>query len=223
VLSFNDDQSFNLKGESQKSVIADSTKKKSIWKAAAMSLVLPGAGQQYLGKRTKAKVFLGIDIAAWAGFVGYKVYSHMKKDDLIRYAGDHAGAQLAGKDDAFLDLVGFYSSTRAYNADGRVGDPERPYYDESPAYHWQWASDSERTIYRSLKNSSREANRRAQFMVGLAVVNRIISTIDAVRDARRRERSLDASLDPPKPHRVQFAVDPYDRHTQLKLTVFTGW
>ncbi len=223
VFSLKDDQSFNLKGETKKPDVGDPAKKKSMWKAAGLSFVLPGAGQYYLGRKSKAKVFLGIDVAAWAGFVGYKVYSHWKKDDLINYASTHASAQLAGKSDEYLDLVGFYSSTRQYNAEGRVGDRERPYYDESSEYYWQWASDSERTVYRSLKNASREANRRAQFMIGLAVVNRIISTIDAIRDARRQERSLDAALEPSKPKKVQLAIDPYDSHTQIRLTLFTGW
>ena len=41
-----------------------------------------------------------------------------------------------------------------------------------------------------MKNSSREAFRRANFLVGLAVVNRIVSIIDAVRDAKRTNSEI---------------------------------
>ncbi len=218
-----DDFSLTKQSPAPKSVVDSTPRKKSMWKAAALSLAIPGAGQFYLGKRDKAKVFVAVETAAWAGFIGFKVYSHWKKNDLINYAREHAGADLSGRNDEYLDLVGFYISTREYNALGRVSDPERPYLDESPANYWEWQTDKERAVYRNLKNGSREANRRATFMIGIAVVNRIISTIDAIRDARRMERSLDDSFSHTTAKRVQFALDPYDSHSQLKLTIMTGW
>ncbi len=223
ILAGKDDFSLTKQTPAPKSAIDSTPRKKSMWKAAALSLAVPGAGQFYLGRRDKAKVFVAVETAAWAGFIGFKVYSHWKKNDLIHYAHEHAGADLAGRNDEYLDLVGFYVSTREYNALGRVSDPERPYLDESPANYWEWQTDKERAVYRNLKNGSREANRRATFMIGIAVVNRIISTIDAIRDARRMERSLDDSFSQTKAKRVQFALDPYDSRTQLKLTVLTGW
>lgn len=198
-------------------------RKKSMWKAAALSLALPGAGEYYLGNKRKAKAFFAVEAATWTGFAAFKIYSHWKKDDLIKYAREHAGADLVGRNEEYLDLVGFYTSTREYNTLGRVGDPERPYLDESPTNYWQWQSEDERSVYRNLKNRSREANRRSQFMIGLAVLNRIVSVIDAVRDARRQERALDDSFSVSEPKRVQFSLDPTDDRHQLKLKILTGW
>ncbi len=223
IFAGKDDFSLTKQTPAPKSVVDSTPRKKSMWKAAALSLAIPGAGQFYLGKRDKAKIYVAVETAAWAGFIGFKVYSHWKKNDLIKYAREHAGADLAGRNDEFLDLVGFYVSTREYNALGRVSDPERPYFDESPANYWEWQTGKERAVYRDLKNGSREANRRAEFMVGLAVVNRILSTIDAIRDARRMERSLDDSFSQAKQKRVLLAFDPYDSQRQLKLTILTGW
>jgi hypothetical protein len=199
------------------------TRRKSMWTAAALSLAIPGAGEYYLGNKRKAKAFFAVEAAAWTGFVAFKIYSHWKKDDLINYAHEHAGADLTGRDDEYLDLVGFYTSTREYNTLGRVSDPDRPYLDESPINYWQWQSEDDRSVYRGLKNRSREANRRSQFLIGLAVINRIVSVIDAVRDARRQERSLDDSFTVSEPKRVQFSIDPTDTRHQLKLKILTGW
>ena len=194
-----------------------------MWKAAALSLAVPGAGQYYLNHRKKAKVFFAVEAAAWTGFAAFKIYSHWKKDDLIHYAHEHAGASLDGKSDDFLDLVGFYSSIREYNTLGRVSDPQRPYLFENSADYWQWQSLDEQSVYRNLKNRSREANRRSEFMIGLAVVNRIVSVIDAIRTARRQERALDDAFSEAKTSRIRFSVDPMSQHQQMKLIILTDW
>lgn len=194
-----------------------------MWKAAALSLAIPGAGEYYLGHKNKAKAFFAVEAAAWTGFAAFKIYSHWKKDDLIHYARDHAGANLDGRDDEFLDLVGFYTSVREYNTLGRVSDPERPYLDESSADYWDWQSEEDRAVYRNLKNRSREANRRSEFMIGLAVVNRIVSVIDAVRDARRQERTIDDTFSSDDKSRVKLTFDPMSPRRQMKLTIMTNW
>jgi hypothetical protein len=197
--------------------------RKSMWKAAALSLAIPGAGEYYLGHKKKAKTFFAVEATAWTGFAAFKIYSHWKKDDLIHYAHEHAGANLDDRNDEFLDLVGFYTSIREYNTLGRVFDPERPYLDESSTNYWDWQSEADRAVYRNLKNRSREANRRSQFMIGLAVVNRIVSVIDAVRDARRQERTIDDTFSSADKSRVKLAFDPMSERRQMKLTIMTNW
>ena len=102
-----------------------------------------------------------------------------------------------------------------------VGDPDRPYLEDTPENHWLWLSDSDREAYRDLKNSSREAYRRSDFMIGVAVVNRIISVIDAVRDAKRANRRLDDSFTNSDGFNYRFSIDPLDPDTQVTLTIYT--
>lgn len=197
--------------------------RKSMWKAALLSAAMPGAGEYYLGHKSKARVFFAAEAVSWAGFTAYKIYSHWKKDDLIRFANERANASLDGKSDDFLDLVGYYTSVRDYNRFGRVFDPERPYFDENSSDYWQWQSDRDRQAYRSLKNASREANRRSKFMIGAAIINRIVSVIDAVRDARRQDRKIEDSFSSTEQPRVRFSFDPMSSRHQINLTLLTNW
>ncbi|HWR84133.1 MAG TPA: hypothetical protein VN285_12600 [Candidatus Deferrimicrobium sp.] len=191
---------------------------KSVVGAAWRSAVLPGWGEFYVGHKRKARVFFTVEGLAWIGFFGFRTYGNWKEDDFIRFAAQRAGADLDGKDDWFLDVVGFYDDIDDYNALGRAYDPERPYLEDNATYHWRWQQPADRDIYRNLKNQSREAFRRANFMIGLALVNRVVSVIDAVRDARRSRRTLDDSFDDPQKSRWRFRVDPFSRDRQLILT-----
>jgi hypothetical protein len=197
--------------------------RKSMWKAAGLSALIPGAGQYYLGHRQTARVFFGVEAASWVGFASFQIYSHWKKDDLIRFARERANARLDGKSDEFLDLVGFYPSTRDYNTLGRAFDRERPYFDDSPDNHWQWQTDQDRQAYRNLKNRSREAHRRAQFMLGAAVINRIISVVDAVRSARHQARKIDDTFSSVDKSRVHLTFDPISTRQQVRLSITTDW
>jgi len=195
------------------------TGRKSVVKAALLSALLPGAGEYYLGNRGKARYFFTVEAISWAACIAYRTYGHWKRDDYIRYAKTHANANLEGKSEAYRDLVGFYTSIDDYNSLGRVYDPERPYLYDTPDNHWRWQSGADQATYRNLKNHSREAYRRAKFMVGIAVANRIISVLDAIRDTRRANRSLDDSYAQEKPFQIQFGS--FDDGAQVQLALRT--
>ncbi|MEW5994150.1 MAG: hypothetical protein AB1744_07115, partial [Candidatus Zixiibacteriota bacterium] len=195
---------------------------KSVFQAGLYSFLLPGMGEYYVGHRRKAQVFWTAEALTWIGFIGFRTYGNWKNDDLIDFAAARAGADLEGKDDFFLDMVGFYDDIDQYNALGRATDPERPYYQDTPEYHWRWQSRDDREIYRHLKNRSREAYRRADFMIGLAIVNRVVSVIDAVRDARRTQRRMKSEFGDTGGRRLKIDVDPFDTHRQVRVTLFTN-
>jgi hypothetical protein len=158
--------------------------RKSMWRAAAYSALLPGLGEYYVGNRRKARYFFAAETVSWVGFFAFRTYGSWKKDDYIDFAREKAGAQLEGKSDEFNDWVGFYNDIDQFNTLGRVADRDRPYLEDTPENHWRWQSLEDRMAYRNLKNRSREAYRRADFMIGVMVLSRIISIIDAVHDAR---------------------------------------
>ena len=158
--------------------------RKSAWRAAAYSALLPGLGEYYVGSRKKARYFFAAEAVSWIGFFAFRTYGSWKKDDYIAFAHEKADAELSGKSDEFHDWVGFYNDIDQFNALGRVSDRDRPYLQDTPENHWRWQSTADRMAYRDLKNSSREAYRRADFMIGVMVLSRIVSIIDAVHDAR---------------------------------------
>jgi len=195
--------------------------KKSTAKAAIYSAILPGWGEYYVGHKSKARFFFTVEALSWISYAAFTTYGHWKKDDLIRFANEHAGADLWGKDDDFLDMVGFYDDIYEYNSLGRAFDPHRTYLEDNTTNHWRWQSLNDQRIYRHLKNQSREAFRKADFMIGLAILNRVVSVIDAVRDARRSQRTLDDSFGIAKNIRYRFEVNPFSDFRQVSFTVFT--
>ncbi len=196
---------------------------KSVLKAGLLSALVPGGGQYYLGRRRTAKFFFAAEAATWVAYVSFHTYGNWKKADYIGYAAEHAHAQLAGKSENFLNWVGFYDNLREFNTMGRVSDPDRPYLENTPTNHWEWQSESERRMYRDLRNGSKESYRRADFMIVAAVVDRIISIVDAVRSASRMSREIEGDeFSMQSNRRFKFAVDPLASR-QVCLTVYPGF
>lgn len=223
ALAYADDDEFgevNKKTDPSTSTNQPVTGKKSLPKAILLSALVPGAGEWYVGSRTKAKAFFGVEAAIWVGYASFSVYKNWKYDDMIRFGDEFANAQLAGRDDAFLDLVGFYGSIDDYNSLGRATDPERPYLADTPENHWRWQTESAQSSFRQIKNSYREAKRRSDFMLGLAIVNRIVSIVDAVRDVHRHNAQIANDFSSTDGYKFQFSIHP-ESNTQLQLTILT--
>ncbi len=193
----------------------------SLLKAGIYSALLPGMGEYYVGHRSKARIFFAVEAATWISFFTYHYYGNWKEDDLINFAATHASANLEGKSKEFQDWVGFYADIDQFNSLGRVQDPERPYLVDNVENHWRWQTSDEQAAYRDLKNRSRDAFRRRDFMIGLAIVNRVVSIIDAVRDAKRSRRVIkdsEFSLVQGLNYRVE--IDPLDVERPLSMSLY---
>jgi hypothetical protein len=197
--------------------------RKSLGKAILYSALLPGAGEWYVGHKTKAKYFMAAEAGIWIGFTSFVIYKNWKREDMIQYANQHANAQLEGRDDEFLDLVGFYESIDEYNTLGRATDPQRPFLADTPENHWRWDSEGSIEAFKYIKNSYRESKRRSQFMLGLAVVNRVISIVDAIRDVKRHNAGIGqekSEFSKADSYKLQFSIHP-ESDTQVRLTLLT--
>ena len=197
---------------------------KSIFKAALFSSLVPGAGQYYLGKRRTARYFFAAEALTWLGYLSFRTYGNWRQDDYIAYAATYANADLAGKSDDHLTWVGFYGSIREFNSFGRAWDPERAYLEDTPENHWEWQSDDDRQTYRDLRNRSLEAYRRSDFMIGVAILDRVVSVIDAVRSAHKLNRRIDMdSSDRGQGRSFKLAVNPFSSRRQVCLTFYPGF
>ncbi|MEW5924182.1 MAG: hypothetical protein AB1746_09355 [Candidatus Zixiibacteriota bacterium] len=168
---------------------APDQKKISKSKAVFLSLLMPGAGHFYLDEKGRGEVFVGTEIVSWAGAAAFQIYGKWKEDDYIDYAVKHAGIDPAGKSEDFYKNLTFYDSRMDYNTAGRVIDPGDPYYPNTSAYYWDWENDASRSFYRGMRNDSETAFRNRDFMIGVAIFNRIIAGIDAFRLARKKIHS----------------------------------
>lgn len=205
----------------QNSVLAPAPHKVSMLKAGIYSALIPGLGEYYVGHRAKARIFFAVEAATWVSFFTFHIYGNWKEDDFIQFAAENANANLENKSDEFTDWVGFYDDIDQFNSLGRVQDPERPYLVDNAENHWRWQSAEAQSTYRHLKNRSREAYRHRDFMVGLAVVNRIVSIIDAVRDAKRSQREIkgsEFSIVQGVNYRIE--IDPFDKNRPLAMSLY---
>jgi hypothetical protein len=201
----------------------DHAGRKSVFKAALFSALVPGGGQYYLGQRRTARYFFAAEALTWIGYLSFHTYGDWRKDDYIQYATTHANAQLEGKGDDFVTWVGFYNNIREFNSLGRAFDNERPYLEDTPENHWEWQSEDDRRTFRDLRNRSREAYRRSDFMIGVAIIDRVISIIDAVRSTGKINRRIgegDLSL---AGGALQFTIDPLASRRQICVTVHPGF
>jgi len=198
------------------------TGKVSKMKAAALSLLVPGAGQYYAGEKGRAEVFFGAEVLTWAGWLGFHTYGKWKEDDYIRYAEQHAGIDPGGKNDEFFKNLTFYDNRYDYNTTGRIINPRAPYYPDTRPYYWQWDNDDSRSTYRNIRNASKTAFRKATFMIGVAVFNRIISGIDAFRVASKVAHKVkDDEFDNPESEEFKFKFrgTPLGDNPNFRVTV----
>ncbi len=196
--------------------------RKSVLKAAALSALLPGLGQMYNDRGVKARYFFAAEAVSWVAWGAFRLYGGWKEDDMIAFGNTYANAQLDGKSDDFQDWVGFYDDIDEFNSAGRVGDQDRPYLADTPENHWNWTSEEDRQTYRNLKNASREAYRRSDFMLWVMTLNRVVAVIDAVVDARR---SNQGTAEEWEFGGVKYDLDfnPFSSTRQFTLTVYPGF
>lgn len=206
------------------SLDAPKSGQKSKLKAILYSALVPGGGQYYLGKRRTARFFFAAEAMTWVGYIAFHTYGNWRESDFINYASVHANARLEGKDEEFLAWVGFYQNIRDFNNLGRAFDPDRGFLADTPENHWAWQSDLEQRTYRDLRNRSKESFRRSEFMIGVAVVNRVISIIDAVRSTGRINRRIGGGDNfSRQDHRpFKLSVNPFSSRRQICFTFFPG-
>jgi TM2 domain-containing membrane protein YozV len=194
---------------------------KSAAKAAFLSLLLPGAGEIYAGSHTRGKIFLSVETSFWAGFFGFRTYGGWLKRDYKNYAASHAGANTAGKPDHFFDNLAYYDNRDEYNQFALLYHREdAEAYPENDSWNWEWNSPNSKSYYRNLKNRSKTAYRRALYMAGLSLVNRVVSVIDAMKAVKsyNRRKSLEIS-------RVRFdlKVSPFGKDPKVMLYATRTW
>jgi hypothetical protein len=162
---------------------------KSLGKALMLSVVIPGAGQQYLGNTGRARLMYVSEAAVWATFAGFRIQGGMREDRYKEMAGLYAGVGDDMDDDYYLALA-HYMSSEDYNIDvmreARLmypddRDRQLAYFEENgyfDAEAWAWDNPAARENFMLTRTRSRESYRRAVLTTGFAVLNRVVSMID---------------------------------------------
>ena len=106
-------------------------KQRSVAKAAVLSLLVPGAGQFYVGDKLKAVPFFLADVAGWAAYFGFRSQGNKREDEYRTYADSHWYAQSYF---VFLDTAMGITSRSDFDPTGRAYDSRLAGYSESDVF-----------------------------------------------------------------------------------------
>lgn len=176
------------------SVAASAAEPPSRLKVLGLSLLLPGLGHAALGHTTRGEAFMAADLGLWTTFGAFRVQGHLRSNSYVDMAGIFAGVQdPEGHPDEYYRQLGQYASSDEYNEEVRrearaqTGDDlagRAAYYERHkvPAdQEWRWTSAADWQRYQDKRSESQLSYKRASYMIGLAVANRLIAAVDAMR------------------------------------------
>ena len=103
-------------------------KQRSVAKAAVLSLLVPGAGQFYVGEKVRAVPFFLVDVAGWATYFGFHSQGAKREREYKTYADLHWDPQ---KYFTFLDTALGIASRSDYDTVARRYD-SHDFYPDSP-------------------------------------------------------------------------------------------
>ena len=208
--------------DEQPEVINDNSK--SVIKAGLYSFMIPGWGQYYNHRMTKARIFFAAEILTWVSYFSLRAYGSWRNDDMIRFANSQAGADIEDKDEIFTGQMDLYWDIDQYNGIGRILEPGSLYYSPNSSYYWRWQSAEDKATFGYLRKRSKEAYRASKWMFIVGLINRVVSSVDAVRDAKRggseeHEDFLSSITD----SKFSLDIDPMSYDRQIKLTYYPGF
>ncbi len=187
-------------------LITLSAQEVSTLKAMALSAVLPGGGDLYMGNYEKGAAFISAEILIW--FAYYKL--DQERDWAIESYQDYASAYAGvpkGKDDSYYQRIQNFYSSDDYN-DNLIRDARNYYliYNNDPdAYQeyldsyliveeeaWRWESSSHWSEYKRRRSRKQDFELYSNFAMGAAILNRIVSVISTATSARKHNRAYRA-------------------------------
>jgi hypothetical protein len=174
---------------------------RSLAKAMLFSTLLPGAGELYMGYKTRAKVAMTAEAAVWTAYGFFRYQGSLREDTYKEMAEINAGVY-GERDDDYYEAIAYYLSNEDYNVDilreARFYYPydrdlqleyweTNGYFDENA---WAWNTLQAMEEYRDVRTESRKSHRRATLMLGFAVLNRMVSVVGLyVADKAGEERA----------------------------------
>ncbi len=160
--------------------------------ALLKSIVLPGWGEYSYGSGS-AYIFLGTEIALWAGFGALRYSAGTQDRDLISYTRLHAGMESFPENKQYWADLGNYDSYldhRETMLENRT--PERIW---SSDYSWEWDSGAASQQYRELYRKKELTLLGADFLIAGFIVNRVASAIN-VKYLEKKHMQLSAFASP---------------------------
>lgn len=168
--------------------------------AALMSLAVPGAGELYLGAPKRAAAFMSLEALTWLGYFSWRSKGNDLKEEFRGFADQHWNQARYREWQAYNASHGYPFNETETLPDRVTGDTQQYYemigkYDQF-VFGWDDVADVPFTVindqvdsprrldYESQRNESNKFLKRASFILGFSVLNRIGSAIHASAYAR---------------------------------------
>jgi len=170
--------------------------------AFGLSLLLPGAGQAYEGRWKSALIFLGVEAASWTGWYIWREEGKDKEREYKNFADEHWSLDRfqawrdnyrarydttwwthvlpKEKDQEYYEMIGKYDQFAA-----GWEDYPKEWLDDPPEDNQKYEGTM-RERYEDMRDESNRYLKRAGYMMGLVLVNRVISAIFSLRGAEGR-------------------------------------
>lgn len=172
---------------------APAVKEKSKGKAFLFSMLIPGAGEYYVGRKFRAKSFFMSELALWITFGALRTYGDWNKNEYKIFARTHAGANTDNKKHRYFVDLGNFNNIYEYN-DYQLNERElEDVYPETKEYFWQWDNAANRDKFERMRIRSDNAYYRALFVTGIIFVNHLGSAIDAIWVTHKHNKTLQKS------------------------------
>jgi hypothetical protein len=197
---------------------------KSTYRAVALSALLPGLGERYVGNEARGTMLHVVEAAIWGTFAFYRLQAEDRQSRQIEYAGVHAGAP-TGQSSDYYEHIGLWLSLDEWydivRRDARFrfpddADAQAAFFEKNkrydPSQAWAWDDDAERTRYRQIRSRAERSFRNARLAAGAAVFHRLASMIDAVALARRHNHRVESER-----ARVDVRVTPFALRNDLAV------
>ena len=165
--------------------------RKSPSKAFFYSLLLPGAGEAYIGENTQSKIFFAVELVAWGLIVANVINVNSRESDYKNYAVQHAQVNSSGKNDQYWIDIGKFDTIFEYNDERRRERDINAIYKEDAFYTWNWDKNDNRLFYDSQRIDAREIERNRLYFFAAIALNHLVSAINALRLANAYNRNLD--------------------------------
>lgn len=169
-------------------VHAQNSERKSVFKAALMSAIVPGSGELYVGAQKRGIFILGAGALIWGSYLYQSAQGGTYEDKYKDYAMLYANIPPdQGYSNDFYHAMTRYSTAQEYRQ--RRGDPP-----DGPEWDWT-ANPREWDIYREAYGDKQDTQKTRDQLRGAIFFTHLVSIVDAVIAARLHNRHLTADME----------------------------
>ncbi|MCH7498081.1 MAG: hypothetical protein IH971_09545 [Candidatus Marinimicrobia bacterium] len=164
--------------------------------ALVRSLILPGWGQQVLGRGAAARRLILAEASLWLSYALTSGAANWYQQDYRALAALRAGVSQLPESDIYYFRLGEYISATAYNQAQLRQRKLDALYPLGSGIDWQWDDSTSFKRYYDLRQSSLLAAKRASFTLGGLVLNRAIAAVHVLIISRLSGRPPEAAWRP---------------------------